>query len=703
MSLARPSAMSESSKAIFLSYASQDAEAARRICDALRAAGLEVWFDQSELRGGDAWDASIRRQIRECALFLPVISSTTNSRSEGYFRLEWKLAVERSHLMADDQPFLLPVAIDDTPDGGARVPDAFRARQWTRLPDGVASPAFCAQVKRLLDEAMAPETPPPPRKQPAAVQPAEAPSSAPREATRPAGRRSLATPVAAALALVAVLAGLFAWQPWKPGSPPSGAGSTAAPATTAASSETIAVLPFANLNPDKADPHFADGFSEEILNTLSRIPGLRVTARTASFSFKGKELTTGEIAAKLGVNYVVEGSVRRTGDQARVIVQLVKGSDGFQAWSETYTLEVKDIYTVQNEVAIQVARALKLRLGAAADEKLASGATQNPAAYDAYLRGQEALNRGSLTNDHLRDAARLLLQAVTLDPGFALAHGRLAEVYIALGNSRAEPREKAYPLAKASAERALAIDPRNVPALNALGEYAFHYAWEWEESDRFFRQALAIDPNYYPAVSHLASHDRARNRLEDSLASYRRVKELNPLANHSSIMYALINLKRYDEAIELGRQDIAASPASMAPRFAMAYAQNLSGQGEEGLRALEAAFTPERRANLRELVFLGWSYSVAGQKDKARAILRKVEGAGGDQRVSPYDLAYLHAGLGERDRVFELLERAYAQRDPNLPFIGSDPRSEPIRGDPRFRDLLKRMKLDVYFPEAPVR
>src|SRR5664279_3762196 len=128
--------MSDPPKAVFLSYASQDADAARRICEALRAAGVEVWFDQSELRGGDAWDASIRRQIRECALFLPIISATTQARQEGYFRLEWKLAVDRSHLMADDKAFLLPVVIDDTADSDARVPDAFRARQWTRLRDG---------------------------------------------------------------------------------------------------------------------------------------------------------------------------------------------------------------------------------------------------------------------------------------------------------------------------------------------------------------------------------------------------------------------------------------------------------------------------------------------------------------------------------------------------------------------------------------
>ena len=142
--------MTEPSHAIFLSYASQDAEAARRICEALRAAGIEVWFDQSELRGGDAWDQSIRKQIKTCALFLPVISRSTRARDEGYFRLEWKLAIDRCHLMAADKAFLLPVVVDDTSDDDERVPERFRDVQWTRLPDGVTSAAFVQRVRGLL-------------------------------------------------------------------------------------------------------------------------------------------------------------------------------------------------------------------------------------------------------------------------------------------------------------------------------------------------------------------------------------------------------------------------------------------------------------------------------------------------------------------------------------------------------------------------
>ena len=226
--------MSASNKAVFLSYASQDAEAARRICEALRAADVEVWFDQNELVGGDAWDAKIRKQIAECALFVPIISANTNARGEGYFRLEWKLAVDRSHLMAHDQPFLLPVVIDETSDAAARVPPEFRAVQWTRLAPGAskgflggeAAAAFAARVKRLLGGE-------PPASAPRATAPAIPRIALPTPARSPVFRPWIA---AAAVALAAVL--IF-WQPWR--KPAAGTGAQFVAKTTA-STEVQALL-----------------------------------------------------------------------------------------------------------------------------------------------------------------------------------------------------------------------------------------------------------------------------------------------------------------------------------------------------------------------------------------------------------------------------------------------------------------------------
>src|SRR5262245_42430210 len=202
-------------QAVFLSYSSHDADAARRVSDALRTIGIEVWFDQSELRGGDAWDASIRKKIKECALFVPMISANTNARSEGYFRLEWKLAVDRSHLMADDQPFLLPIVVDDTPEASARVPDRFRERQWSPLAGGVTVKTFAQRAHGVL-----------------------------------AGSDFLPAPAA-----------------------PTRTAPTATPAASAPAAEqpSIAVLPFVNMSRDEENEYFADGLSEELLNVLAKI------------------------------------------------------------------------------------------------------------------------------------------------------------------------------------------------------------------------------------------------------------------------------------------------------------------------------------------------------------------------------------------------------------------------------------------------
>ena len=299
--------MSDSTKAIFLSYASQDAEVARRICDALRAVGLDVWFDQSALRGGDAWDASIRRQIKECALFVPIISANTQAREEGYFRREWNLAVNRTLDMADDKAFLLPVVIDATVDVSARVPEKFRDVQWTHLPAGEASAAFAERVQRLLSGAAA--------------------RMPPDETARSHACRG-------------------------------GAGAAA----RSDESPSIAVLPFVNMSRDEENEYFADGLSEELLNVLAKIRGLRVASRTSAFSFKGKDVDIPTVAQKLNVATVLEGSVRKSGKRVRITAQLIEVASDSHLWSETYDRELDDIFAVQDDIAQSVVKELRAAL-----------------------------------------------------------------------------------------------------------------------------------------------------------------------------------------------------------------------------------------------------------------------------------------------------------------------------------------------------
>ena len=373
--------MSASNQAVFLSYASQDAAAARRICDALRALDIDVWFDQSALRGGDAWDASIRRQIKECALFVPIISANTQIREEGYFRLEWKLAVDRSHLMADDKAFLLPVVIDATIDASARVPEKFREVQWTRLPAGEAAAAFAERVRRLFSFG---DTPAPP-----------------------------------------VARGV----------------SPAATGVVAAGIElpSIAVLPLVNMSRDEENEYFADGLSEELLNVLAKIRGLRVASRTSAFSFKGKGVDIPTVAQKLNVATVLEGSVRKSGKRVRITVQLIQVASDSHLWSETYDRELDDIFAVQDDIAQSVVKELRRALlgeqpgstagsSAAADvRRAATGRSDNPEAFQLYLQGKFIGERTTQADSD--KAIDLFRRALTIDPGFALAWAWLSRVY----------------------------------------------------------------------------------------------------------------------------------------------------------------------------------------------------------------------------------------------------------------------------------
>src|SRR5579862_2083871 len=347
--------MTGPNNAVFLSYASEDAVAAQRICDALRAAGIEVWFDRSELRGGDAWDRQIRKQIHDCALFIAVISAHSNARNEGYFRREWRLAVDRTHDMADDSPFLLPVVIDATTEASARAPDQFRQVQWSQLPDGATPQSFVDRVLRLL-----------------APTGAEAPGQA-RAAQRSATttihisktpQSNLGSSWRFAITLLVIAAAVIA------------AGyfvidravlarrvmvtDTAPPAVAAAPEKSIAVLPFLDMSEKHDQEYFSDGLSEELIDLLTKVPALRVPARTSSFSFKGKQATIADIAKALDVTHVLEGSVRKSGNTLRITVQLIRVDTGYHVWSETYDRKLDDIFQIQDEIAKSVVNGLKV-------------------------------------------------------------------------------------------------------------------------------------------------------------------------------------------------------------------------------------------------------------------------------------------------------------------------------------------------------
>ena len=347
--------MTDPGRAVFLSYASQDAQAAQKICEALRAASIEVFLDQSELRGGDAWDQKIRREIHDCALFVPLISAHSDARHEGYFRREWKLAVDRTADMSDRVAFLVPVVIDDTSDARADVPERFRQVQWTRLPGGETPPAFVERIKRLL----APE-----------LSPLSARSRVVETLRMPSRAHWWLMPalLATMAVLVVALGYLVATQlvRSKGGTEaiavPAAQGAPPAVTTFSPPPYSIAVLPFVNMSEDNEQEYFSDGLSEEILNSLVRIDELQVAARTSAFSFKGRDTDIGTIARKLNVGAVLEGSVRRSTHTVRITAQLINAVTGFHLWSQTYDRDLGDVLKLQSDIANAVASALKVTL-----------------------------------------------------------------------------------------------------------------------------------------------------------------------------------------------------------------------------------------------------------------------------------------------------------------------------------------------------
>ena len=440
--------------AVFVSYASQDAEAAQRICSALRDGGIEVWFDKSELRGGDAWDQKIRRQIRDCALFLPVISSYSQARSEGYFRLEWRLADQRTHLMGRGRSFLVPVCVDDTSEAQADAPDSFEAVQWTRLPGGATPLAFVERIRELL----APE--------PHVAAPAGQPQagSAPAVASRPATRQPAASRwlrpvpllVVAALILALGYLGVDRFLASK-------RAAVARSAATAAE-KSIAVLPFVDLSQSKDQEYLSDGISEELLNLLGKVSQLRVVARTSSFSFKGKNIDVAEIARKLNVTNVLEGSVRKAGDTVRITVQLIRADDSSQLWSENYDRSLNDIFKVQDEIAATVVAKLRITLLGAAPTTRAI----DPKAYQLILQAKYLTD---LRKPESRaQALALLLQALAITPDEAPAWDILARVYtnqLSTRNAR-RPRVSGW-RARPRTRRWRAIPPTRRPTPASAG------------------------------------------------------------------------------------------------------------------------------------------------------------------------------------------------------------------------------------------
>ncbi len=1095
--------MSDSGKAVFLSYASQDAEAARRIADALRAAGVEVWFDQSELVGGDAWDAKIRRQIKECALLIPIISANTQARTEGYFRLEWRLADQRTHLMAKGRPFLLPVVIDDTRDAEAQVPDSFTEVQWTKAPGGEVPSVFAARVQRLLrGEPAAPtshlDTPSvsgnptrgpnrawlipavagflgvialalwqPWRKEPSprgeekpAGRPAapvsEArklaqqalqlledpnftretswladelceralkldsgdaevwavaafasinlhsntydPTNARREKARTQAERAYQLDprsVQAGLALAryhrnfgeraearrrllelherapdhqevlvslisatdidaeaeqyleklrqlprgnalrialwfrivrlrgetrlaeaeriaeelladtvivrgghyeklhllmrgwhdlttaeafieklparfrqepafgSAIAHYWLWrgdaekilraladvpqdyfeeyaareakglhagwahtlagrataaqaewrsalalveerlqadsrsfsllgqrahllaltgqkdaarEAWRlrvelggessrPGieqeitylaalgdeeaaaailerawpTLPKGrvlwvypqlrhhpafaalrrdarvqkildeteawlrdlkrqsAGSTSAMAPAPVDQKSVAVLAFANLSDDKGSEYFSDGISEELLNVLAKVPGLKVSARTSAFYFKGRNTPIPEIAKQLGVAYVVEGSVQRAGDRVKITAQLIKAADGFHVWSNSFTRDMKDIFAVQDEIAAKIATSLTDKLGM----NLPVSAKTTPEAYTLYLQARSTLAKRGVPN--LREAVRMFDRVIAMDPEYLPARSGLA---ISLSLIPAWSRSLALGesldmINRARREARLVIErqPGNAEAWSALGYILSIYDWRWEEAAEAIARSLALAPNDAEILNFAGDYYRMVLADPQVVEAEKRAMELNPLqsVNHTDLSVCYIAVRQYELAIEPGRRGI-----SIAPELVENYEYLLRPLGLlkrfEEMRAVLAearSVAPGNSALLANMEILAAIYE--GRNAEALQLLDEFRPHVEQGGYSPAEYGSHYLRLGQPEKAVPWLLRGAKGHDlslidptiVDLDLVAANPMTRVVLEEPGLKELME--------------
>jgi TolB-like protein/tetratricopeptide (TPR) repeat protein len=687
-----PNQVATAAQAVFLSYASQDANAARRICDALRAEGIEVWFDQSELRGGDVWDQKIRREIRDCALFIPAISTNTASRREGYFRLEWDLADQRSHRMARDQAFIVPVCLDATPGSGTDVPESFHRVQWTRLPNGETPSEFVARIKRLLSS----ESPITARLPSGPVSGAP---PIPRTTSRSAPlRRGLF--VAVALLVLAALAYLLINKPWisKPAAVPATSSATSSSGAPSAAfnppPHSIAVLPFVNMSGDKEQEYFSDGLSEELLNDLSRINELQVAARTSAFSFKGKDIDIGTIARKLNVGAVLEGSVRRTPHTVRVTAQLINAVSGFHIWSQTYDRDLNDILKLQTDIADAVANALKVTLLGDVAAKIEVGSTRNPAAFDAYLRGwkrfYDRVNGGTSHAEGLQASSVLFSQAVRLDPNYALAYMARSWSFSEYGRAFATTssmRDDFLQKALADARKSIELAPDLGEGYGALAA-VFEDQLEFESARKAYDSSRTLSPGIARVWRNYSEFYAAMGFADEAVTAARRGVTLDPLnaLSHCRLGGTLFTVHRYDEALAAFNECEALISNATDVAVSRGLVHYEMGDYAAALASCEAGGSASADAQ----GCLALVYHKVGKASEAEAQLEKLKAAEGE--AGAYDYAGIYAQWGDRTAALMWLETAWRLRDPELRGLKTEPLLDPLRNEPRFQAIERELK-----------
>ena len=454
--------------------------------------------------------------------------------------------------------------------------------------------------------------------------------------------------------------------------------------------DSVAVLPFVNVSADPNTEYLSDGITESLINSLSRLPKLKVISRSSAFRYKGRAIDLRTAARELGVRAVLTGRITQRADNLSISAELVDAREDRQLWGEQYNRKLADLLAVQDDISREISEKLRLRL-TGEEQKRLGRRTENPEAYQLYLRGRFYWNRR--TEEGAKKAIEYFNQAIEKDPGYAQAYAGLADGYIILENQGGMSGAEAFPKARAAALKALEIDDALVEAHTSLASIKEELDWDFAGAEREYKQAIELNPNY--SIAHLwySLFLTEMGRLDEATAEIKKAREVDPLSLpiNRNIGICLLDSRRYDEAIAQFRSVI-----EMDPNFASAHAE-LGGVYAQTGRYREAMLEWQKASTLegeKELAAVWGKYAASGDyRGGVRKVVEILEERAKRKYVDPARIAWGYIRLGDKDRAFQWLEKAYQEHSGNLLSLKSAPLFDPLHSDPRFQNLLRRVGL----------
>lgn len=454
--------------------------------------------------------------------------------------------------------------------------------------------------------------------------------------------------------------------------------------------DSIAVLPFTNTSGNTDSEYLSDGIAETLINSLSQLQQLRVVARSTAFRYKNKEVDPQQVGRDLNVRAVMTGRVRQVGDALSIQVDLVDATTGAQLWGEEYNRKVSDLLAVKQDISREITEKLRLKLTGEERKHLTGRETNNTDAYQSYLKGRYYWNKR--TADGLKKAIEQFQLAIDRDPNYALAYVGIADCYLVLEQYAGTPSSETIPKAKAAAERALQIDDSLAEAHTSLADY-YHHSWQWEESEKEFKRAISLNPNYPTAHHWYQVLLRTLGRPDEALAEIKRAQELDPLSPIFEVNLGVVYIMKGDlnSAMEHARRLV-----ELDPNFPLAHVTSgmvylKQRRYAEAIAEFQQNVTSDRTGY--SLAYLGHAYAMSGRRDEALAVLKELEGKYNKRESLGQYLAAVYTGLGDKDEAFAWLEKDFEARSGFLDFVIVDVGFDPLRSDPRYADLLRRMGL----------